>query len=155
MTAPPMTLQRFRELASAYGARLERWPAPERALAEQLLAGSVEARTLLAEEGALDDLLSLATPPDVSADLSRRLAEVPVRNPQATFSLFKRWLWAPLVGWGAAAALGVVLGISFADVEDDTTTTTASADVSAEQSNDDALDALALGDVTNWEDTEP
>ena len=147
MSAAPMTLDRFRELAAAYGAKLERWPESERASANRLLESSTAALSVLREERALDSELLLAEPAALSSAFERKLAEIPVRHPQAALSPFRRWLWAPLLGWSVAAALGLVLGAGFADA-DDIPAATATAEVSA----DEAIDALALGDITEWEE---
>ncbi|MFZ5893870.1 MAG: hypothetical protein ACOY0T_22605 [Myxococcota bacterium] len=150
MSTLVMTLDRFRQLCGAYGARIERWPASEQEAARVLWASSAEAKLLLREEEALDVELSLQTAAEVSPTLLRALAQVPLRHPQRSFSLFKRWLWAPALGWSLAAVLGVVLGATYADV-DDTTSTTASAELSV----DAAADALALGDISDWEESAP
>jgi len=147
MSAAPMTLDRFRELAAAYGAKLERWPESERASASRLLESSAAALSILRDEQALDEELGLAEPAALSPAFERKLAEIPVRHPQRALSPFKRWLWAPLLGWSVAAALGLVLGAGFADTNDVPT-----AAATAELSADEAIDALALGDITDWEE---
>ena len=151
MTEPVMTLDRFRALTRAYGARLERWPVAERAAATALFARSAEAKELIEQEQWLDVALSAEAPTALNAAFERKLAEIPVRHPQASLSLFRRWLWAPALGWAVAAVLGVVLGTSFADVDSDASNANESARISA----DEAIDALALGDIADWEESAP
>jgi hypothetical protein len=112
MTA--MTIERFTELACAYGARPERWPDDERSAALALLEGSPDARARLAEASRLDALLDdvPAVPP--SADLAARvLAGAPRRAtvhrlPQARPAP-KRWLAPAALGMAAAAGLAIWL----------------------------------------------
>ncbi len=52
-----MTPERFRAIIEAYGAEPQRWPATERAAAEDFARGSLEANALLLREAELDDLL--------------------------------------------------------------------------------------------------
>ena len=151
MTLRAMTLQRFSELVEAYGAAFERWPISERASAEAFLASSAEAREFWEREALLDAELARQAPFALSAEFERRLAEIPVRHPQRSLSLFRRWLWAPALGWSLAAAAGIALGVSFADLDTDAT----SADETAQISADQAIDALALGDIADWEESAP
>ena len=151
MTEPSMTLERFAELAAAYGAKLERWPAAEQKAASALLSSSEQARELLRTEAWLDGELSGQAPLELNGAFARKLAEIPLRNPQRSWFLFRRWLWAPALGWSVAAALGVFLGASFSDADEATSQIAESAQVAP----DDAIDALALGDFTDWEETAP
>jgi len=52
-----MTLERFDELAAAYGAAIFLWPAEEQAAAEAFAAANPEASAILARERALDEAL--------------------------------------------------------------------------------------------------
>ena len=160
MTALPMTLERFRELAAAYGSKLERWPEQERKAAALLLATSAQAERIMQEEGFLDGELSGQASHQsfqLSGAFERKLAEIPLRNPQrSAWSLFRRWLWAPALGWSVAAALGVFLGAQFADVDsDEAAQSSESARLStdsAQASTEETIDALALGDIVDWEE---
>jgi hypothetical protein len=148
MNEPPMTLSRFRTLVEAYGSELARWPERERARAQALLESSEPARAALAEEAELDHALSALSTPNLSDALARRLNEIPVRTPvkPRTRLPFKR-LWAPALGWAAAAALGIALG-NFADDEDDTLADASQVTAVASPEpapSDDALASLALG----------
>lgn len=64
-------------------------------------------------ERELDRALSTLPAVEPSADLLRRVAEVPLRAPSAEVA--RGWplsrLWPSLAAWGAAAALGVVSGL--------------------------------------------
>lgn len=151
MTEKSMTLERFGELAAAYGAHVERWPAAERDAAAALLRSSTRAQELLRAEAWLDGELSGQAPLELNGAFARKLAEIPLRNPQRSWSLFRRWLWAPALGWSIAAAVGVVLGASFSEADDVTDRGAESALVAQE----DPIDALALGDFTDWEETAP
>ncbi|HET9932306.1 MAG TPA: hypothetical protein VFQ35_16495, partial [Polyangiaceae bacterium] len=126
-------------------------PASEQKAASALLASSEPARALLRREAWLDGELSGQAPLELNGAFARKLAEIPLRNPQRSWSLFRRWLWAPALGWSIAAALGLFLGASFSDADEATSGATESAQVAP----DDPLDALALGDFTEWEETAP
>lgn len=72
---PGMSLERFAELAEAYGGDFENWPEAERFAAIALAGRSGEARSLLADAHGLDYMLSrLGTPPAPSDALVRRVA---------------------------------------------------------------------------------
>jgi len=112
MTA--MTLARFTELASAYGARPERWPEDERAAALALLEGSPDARARLAEASRLDALLDGVPAVTPSPDLAARvLAAAPrrasVHRLPAPRPAQTRWLAPAALGMAAAAGLAVWL----------------------------------------------
>ena len=70
-----MSLERFAELAEAYGGDFDRWPESERFAAIALAGRSEEARSLLADAHGLDYLLSrFGTPPAPSDALVERVA---------------------------------------------------------------------------------
>lgn len=150
MTHPPLTLQRFLELVEAYGGQLSRWPAAEREAAEALVRVSEPARAALAAEAELDGALASFAAADLSAALERRLNEIPIRAPLTKRA---RWpfqrVWAPALGWAAAAALGVALGSGVGGWDSDeglTDSGEASAEAAeAPSPSDEALAALALG----------
>jgi hypothetical protein len=108
----PLSLERFQRLLAAYGARRELWPAAERPAAERLLEASSEARALLSREEDLDSgLVELAAlTPELDPALSRKLAEIPLRNSRKrSFWPFGR-VWVPAAAWAAAAVVGVAVG---------------------------------------------
>jgi hypothetical protein len=87
--------------------------------------------------------------PTLSPSLEQRLTHIPIRSPKTTRP---RWpfksLWAPAIGWAAAAALGVTLG---AVMEDPVETP---ADTSMEvtpATDEDVLVSLALGSLEDLE----
>lgn len=159
MTSPVLSLTRFRELAAAYGSDVERWPAQEREPARQLLATSEEARDTLMSEAPFDALLRAAPPPALTPELQRRLAGIPNELPRIRPKVLGRRLWAPALGWAAAAGVGLWLGVSAAQPED---TTSASAETAERmQSSEDPADgevlvsevlALASGSMTDLEE---
>lgn len=74
VSMPGMSLERFAELAEAYGGDFERWPEEERFAAVSLAGRSEEARSLLADAHELDYLLSrFGTPPAPSDALVERV----------------------------------------------------------------------------------
>jgi len=153
MTDETLSIERFEALVAAYGADLSRFPAHQRAAAERTLKTSARARELLAREAELDAALVGLPEPELSPQLARRLAEVPLRAPQRRFGLPSiRWL-VPGFGWAAALSFGLWLGMT--EVSEDAV----GADESAELSNDTAeLEAeeadvqLMLGSLDELED---
>jgi len=156
----PLSLERFRALIAAYGARPELWPDTERAAALALRDASAEARSLFDEEAALDATLGALPEPDVSPELLRRLTEVPLRAPQK-----RRWfalpgMWIPALSWAFAAVLGLGLGFSTEPLETDDAdaTTVAAVDSAAPASSDTAspgeedVSALALDALDEFEE---
>jgi hypothetical protein len=111
----PLTTERFRALAEAYGGRLERWPDAERKAARELLLQHPELRAVLAEEAALDGVFAAESPASLSPALRARLDSV-VEARQA-FPLSRRSLLAPAIGWAIAAGVGLWLGVSLDEPE--------------------------------------
>ena len=130
-----LTLGRFRSMAESYGADLERWPEQARADARALLSVSEEARAMLEEARALDDLIAttraqedglLWQPGEQDAAVERlragvaaRIAALPVR-PRAMGRL-REWFrsevtpvrlrWLGLASGGACAVIcGLLIG---------------------------------------------
>ena len=96
----PMTFDRFRDLADAYGGDVTRWPAEARAAA-MALATHPTAIAILAHATALDTVLDSWAVPAPSPALAARLvglAPTPNRSPAARARLW----WS---GVGIAAAL--------------------------------------------------
>ena len=121
-----MTLDRFDELASAYGAAIFLWPAEDQAAAEAFVAASPEASAILARERALDEALDEWEAPEPSQALMARIlgdaAEVsaaqtaPLADPAPTTAdkpgFFARFFGD--VGWRPAGAMTACLAIGFA-----------------------------------------
>jgi hypothetical protein len=104
----PMTLDRFRELADAYGGVVSRWPERDRAAAMQL-ALQPAAITILAHASALDDVLDTWTVPAPGMALRNRVAAgAPARPPGLAV---RARLWWSGVGIGAALA-GAAAGLA-------------------------------------------
>ena len=130
-----LTLGRFRSMTESYGADLARWPEQARADARALLSVSAEARAMLEEARALDDLIEtthareeglLWKPGEQDAALERlrtgvaaRIAALPV-GPRVTNRL-REWLrseaapvrlrWLGLATGGACAIIcGLLIG---------------------------------------------
>lgn len=76
MTGTPNdNLIKLQEVLHAYGSRVDRWPAAERALLEPILSADAEARLLLAQTRALEKALEIERPVSdaQSAALSARI----------------------------------------------------------------------------------
>lgn len=125
-----MTLERFEELAEAYGGDTARWPAADREAAAALMAAQPEiARAALARADALDAVLDAWRPAPVSADLLERvLAQAP--RPRA--SRLGAWIWRGAVGAGlaGACAAGLLMGVTLSGGGQDQTADNLSAAMS-------------------------
>jgi hypothetical protein len=110
---PTLELEQLEHYLDLHGSVLERWPAELQAAAQRLLQSSAEARAAWARAERLTALLDAA--PDVlpSATLQARIAALPARHPRgwAAWWPFGNPL-APLLGWAAAAVVGVFVGSS-------------------------------------------
>jgi hypothetical protein len=148
MNTPPLTLSRFRELAEAYGANVERWPEQERSGARALLARSEQARSVLGQEESLDALLAGLAPAPVPENVLARLSRVPEVRAPRPMRLGRRALVGPAIGWAAAAALGLWLGTQSAPDEGISTPANA---VTEAPEEDEAL-AIARGAIATLED---
>jgi len=115
-----MTLARFRHLLDVHGADLARWPQPQRAAAERLLATDRTATSALAQARALDALIAREAPADATGVL-RALAARPL-PPQRRRLLWRRWpselltldfvpAWPRVAALAGVAALGFVIGL--------------------------------------------
>jgi hypothetical protein len=94
-------LQRFAELAAAYGGDLARWPAAERAGAAALVVEEPEETgAILAQARALDAALDLVTAPPPSDLLARRILKAAPKPKGAP-------VWAAMA---ASMVLGVLIG---------------------------------------------
>lgn len=119
-TRDRLDLERFEQLLAVHGGRLERWPQAQREPLRRLLDASAQARARWAEAAELDALLAAAPEIEPTSELVARLASLPARHPRP-----ERPGWwpfgnplAPLLAWGAAAALGVALGMAGVDGPD-------------------------------------
>lgn len=100
-------LERFEQIIDAYGAEPARWPEAERLQAEALLADNAEARAMVRRAEEIDAWLNAASSHAPSDLLARRvLKAAPGARGGGVFG------WASATGWAAAAAAGLVLGLS-------------------------------------------
>ncbi len=109
-----LSCARLSEILDAYGADPARWPAPERAAAQALLASSAEARQLAQAAQALDQLLNRWQPQPAESTLTTRVLAEIARQPQpsAWRNLVAR-IWDDLGGWqlaGPAFAASLAMG---------------------------------------------
>jgi hypothetical protein len=109
-----MTPERFRAIVQAYGADSRRWPAAERASAQQWASRHRrEADALMADSAWLDACLEsdVATPPD-AALVERIVGLAPKRAARRNRRL---WWWsgAAFAGVGLAGGLAGALAVSF------------------------------------------
>lgn len=117
-----MTEDRVLELIEAYGADPIRWPENERAAAQSLLATTDDPRlrVALAEAQSLDDMLALATVPEISRETHDRL-RLDAAAPSSLVAWLQRLLdwpgpvWQPTGALAAALILGVWVGAANPD----------------------------------------
>jgi hypothetical protein len=102
-----LELSTFQGLLEVHGSAVEGWPEELRRPAQELIESSEPARAAWSEARRLDALLGAL--PDVapSAQLIARIASLPLRHPRTARSW---WPFAPLLAWGGAAVLGLVVG---------------------------------------------
>jgi hypothetical protein len=103
----------FERLLQVHGSRIERWPEALREPLERWLESSEGARARWAEASELDAWLDAVPEIEPASDLVARIASLPALHARP-----ERLGWwpfgnplAPLLAWGAAAALGVALGV--------------------------------------------
>jgi len=117
-----MTLARFQRLLDVHGSDPARWPLPQRAAAERLLAADGPAAAALAQARALDALMARDASAQTDATgILRALAARPL-PPQRRRFLWRRWpnelltldfapAWPRLAALAGVAALGFVIGL--------------------------------------------
>lgn len=169
MVEKGVTLSRLAELAAAYGAAVDRWPANERQGADALLSRSAEARALLDRERELDGLLAAA--PDVAPSVAlvdRLMAARPrpvlprpaARRRVGPWSTLARAVWpygSPALPAGALA-VSVLLGVGFGAAMPSAVSAfgmTAASVAAADEVTDDRLVSIALADNEYPEDWKP
>lgn len=108
MSAEPMSLERFRLLADAYGGAVTRWPECDRHAAERLMRDP-QVRALLDEAAWLDARLDAWCVPAPSAILAKRIIGTAPTPRGLWFGQAKLW-WS---GLGLAAALAGATAGSF------------------------------------------
>jgi hypothetical protein len=128
--AEPLDLDRFRELAEAYGGEIRRWPDDVRASA-RLVARNPQAAAILAEAAALDDKLAAWRTPLPSPGFRMQTSAGGLKARSAFGQRIRLW-WA---GIGLAAALsgaaaGSIGAATFLPLNDHGETNTFFGDVS-------------------------
>lgn len=107
-----MNLERFEQLADAYGADLRRWPEGEREAARRLTAVDPRAADLLAEADVLDALLDAAPRAAPSHALRERvIADAASAGLGRGGRKLGVLAWLSGAGWAAAACAGVAFGV--------------------------------------------
>jgi len=112
--AAEMDRDRVRDLLERYGSDPTRFPADERAAARRLLEDSREPEAVddlsraRREAQDLDALLGLSRAQPPSAELSRRVAEIPLRHPRVQDEWSLAALLSPVGGLWRALAAGLV-----------------------------------------------
>ena len=124
-----MTIERFDELASAYGAGIFLWPPEEQAAAEALAAAAPEAQDILAREKALDaaldewdapapsealmaKILGDAAEVSAAANVTAPAPRVAPEKPGFFSRFFGEMGWRPAGAMTACLAIGFVAGMS-------------------------------------------
>ena len=133
-----MNAERFKTLAEAYGANLDRWPAGEREAAAAFMAEDAEARVWLADAESLDALLDQAPAPPPSAVLREEIIKGGSRVRQIVWPRAPRWVSG--AGLAAACLLGAFAGANL------------SASYFAEPASDVAFEASTAFDGTAYFD---
>jgi hypothetical protein len=116
-TSEPLGMATFERLLQIHGSRVERWPEAAREPLRLLLASSEVALARWGEAKQLDGLLDALPEVEPTAALMARITSLPARHPRT-----QRAVWwpfqsslTPLFAWGAAAALGVLIGVASPD----------------------------------------
>ncbi len=112
MIAGPMTIDRFRRLAEAYGSDLSRWPVETQAAAQDLRELDGQARAILAAEAELDALVALRPQPAAAPGIlvSKLLDAVPNGRSRSVLAWLAE-LWPGEARWPAPAFLSLALAI--------------------------------------------
>ena len=109
-----MSMEEFRNLLDAWGTDAGRWPSDRRNDALALLASSEEARLLLADEAAFDQLLAGMPEAAPSAALTRNILAIPRTARHERKAGGWRFGFLPALprfaGLAAAALLGFYVG---------------------------------------------
>ena len=125
-----LTIERFRELADAYGGVVARWPEEHR-VAAALVAGHPEAVAILSDALALDEALDgwrVALPPHPLSERIVANAPSPARGRFARVRLW--WSGIGIAATLAGAAAGAVTVVLVAPSEAGTGASTSFGDVS-------------------------
>lgn len=105
-----MNIERFAQLAEAFGGDLRRWPASERIEAEAFLASDRGAAALLDDARTLDLMLDAWGQPQIAPALRDRVLSTAPRERRSTSPWALAAPWLRGAGLAAACAAGVVVG---------------------------------------------
>ena len=133
-----MNAERFKTLAEAYGANLDRWPAGEREAAVAFMAEDADAQVWLADAEGLDSLLDQSPASAPSAVLREEIIKGGSRARQIAWPQAPRWVSG--AGLAAACLLGAFAGANL------------SASYFAEPASDVAFEASTAFDGTAYFD---
>jgi hypothetical protein len=158
MSAPErLDFKAFERLLEIHGGRAERWPEGSRESLRRLLEGSAEARSRWEDAQRLDALLDALPSIEPAPTLMASIASLPARHPRrqgVSWWPFGRSM-APLFAWGAAAVLGLVVGLAEApslDLGDgDASDGVATIDGDDGSAGDDWADVSALATGADWD----
>ena len=149
----------FERLLGIHGSRIDRWPDSAREPLRRLLDHSQRARALWAEAEQLDAWLGAAVEVEPAPALLARIHSLPARHPRparAAWWPFESSL-TPLLGWAAAAVLGVFVGTSdlidvdLGEIDSDVPAEQASADQGdPDDGADDLLEVSGLVTGADW-----
>lgn len=146
-TSERLGLEQFEQLLEVHGAMLERWPAELGAAARRLLDSSERARERWSEARRFEALLDAAPAIEPSSALIARLATLPARHPQS--SGFAWWPFGnpfpPLLAWGAAASLGLIVGLAVPELDAEESSVWEPSEDAAQNEDWRELSELALG----------
>ena len=120
----PMTLDRFRALADAYGGVIARWPEDQRDAAMRIAANPA-AVTILQEASAVDTMLDAWSVPAPASSLSDRIAghrAMPHRSPAGRVRLWWSGIGIAAALAGAASGTAAVATVSPGDAPQENVT---------------------------------
>ena len=147
-------LEQFEQLLEVHGAKLERWPAELGAAARRLLDSSEPARERWSEARRFEALLDAAPAVEPSSALIARIGTLPALHPRA--SGFVWWPFgnpfSPLLAWGAAAALGLIVGMAVPELDAEASSASEPSEDAAQSEDLRELSELALGGLWSLED---
>lgn len=155
-TIERLDMATFERLLEVHGSNIARWPEASSEPLRRLLDSSDVARARWADAVRFDALLAALPEVEPSPDLMARIASLPARHPRA-----ERVGWWPfgnplpaLLGWGAAAALGVLMGVAeapdFAEGASDTGDAIAVVDDDAADGADEWTEVSELVMGADW-----
>lgn len=116
-----MTLEEFTKIIDLHGTESARWPKSVRTECELFVANNVEARALLNQQWAIEDLMEQIEVPNFPGLESRILNQTLPEREESLFDRLIAWLLPPSMGgqnlWrpAVAACLPLVFGVVLAN----------------------------------------